>query len=41
MAIDQIARLEARLPASGYALLKRAAELKRALATHAMLVEMQ
>lgn len=28
MAIDQIARLEARLPASVYALLKRAAELK-------------
>lgn len=28
MATDQIARLEARLPASVYALLKRAAELK-------------
>jgi uncharacterized protein (DUF1778 family) len=28
MAVDQIARLEARLPASVYALLKRAAELK-------------
>jgi uncharacterized protein (DUF1778 family) len=28
MAADQIARLEARLPASVYALLKRAAELK-------------
>lgn len=28
MAVDQISRLEARLPASVYALLKRAAELK-------------
>ena len=28
MAVDQISRLEARLPASIYALLKRAAELK-------------
>ncbi len=28
MAVNQIARLEARLPASVYALLKRAAELK-------------
>jgi uncharacterized protein (DUF1778 family) len=28
MAVDQVARLEARLPASVYALLKRAAELK-------------